>query len=134
MWEELQDLLPEGWIVENDAVLICPHGHSIEYDGRCPEGCVSPLIGMGMIQMTYNGWTNWKTWNTYNWLTSDEATYRYVTNMDSWMLKQYIDEEVYETMRHRYQECVRMLNGLERTLEKKLPVSQRQWSTPNPEP
>ena len=49
--------------------------------------------------MTYNGWTNWKTWNTYNWLTSDEATYRYVTNMDSWMLKQYIEKESH---RRRY--------------------------------
>ncbi len=32
-----------------DACLICPHGHLIEQDGRCPEGCVSPLLTMGLI-------------------------------------------------------------------------------------
>ena len=29
--------------------------------------------------------------------------------------------------RERYQECIRMLNGLEKTLERKLPVSDRRW-------
>jgi hypothetical protein len=37
------------WEVENDAVLICPCGNRVEYDGRCPAGCVSPLLEMGMI-------------------------------------------------------------------------------------
>jgi four helix bundle protein len=34
-----------------------------------------------------------------------------------------------ETMRSiaRYQECIRMLNGMERTLEKQLPESDRRW-------
>jgi hypothetical protein len=29
--------------------VICPCGNEIELDGRCPEGCVSPLRSMGMI-------------------------------------------------------------------------------------
>lgn len=28
---------------------ICRHGDEIEMDGECPQGCVSPLIEMGMI-------------------------------------------------------------------------------------
>lgn len=48
-------------------------------------------------------------------------------------LKKYIDDEVYNVFRHRYKECVRMLNGLERTLEKHLPERERRWPT-NPEP
>jgi len=31
------------------SVLICPHGHRIEQDGKCPDGCISPLREMGMI-------------------------------------------------------------------------------------
>jgi four helix bundle protein len=42
-------------------------------------------------------------------------------------LKKYIDDEVYNAFRHRYKECVRMLNGLERTLEKHLPERERRW-------
>jgi four helix bundle protein len=42
-------------------------------------------------------------------------------------LKGYITREEYERLRERYLECVRMLNGLERTLEKQLPESQRRW-------
>lgn len=52
----MEDLLAElleaefpDWEVLNDAVLICPCGNEIEYDGHCPEGCVSPLLAMGMI-------------------------------------------------------------------------------------
>lgn len=52
--EMLEELLPEDW--EHDAdmygmsfTLTCPHGHQIEQDGECPEGCVSPLREMGMI-------------------------------------------------------------------------------------
>src|SRR4029079_12801125 len=41
--------------------------------------------------------------------------------------KNYITPEVYEGYRDRYQECVRMLNGLERTLEKQLPPDDRRW-------
>lgn len=44
--EILSSLLPPGWDHDGfgfDACLICPHGHTIEMDGQCPEGCVSPL-------------------------------------------------------------------------------------------
>jgi hypothetical protein len=46
--EVIEDLLPEGWSVHDpemgiDCLLECSHGHVIEQDGRCPEGCVSPL-------------------------------------------------------------------------------------------
>ncbi len=37
------------WEVIDDCVIVCPHGHSIEYDGRCPEGCVSPFRELGLI-------------------------------------------------------------------------------------
>ena len=36
--------------------------------------------------------------------------------------------QTYEEYRVRYQECIRMLNGMERTLEKQLPESDRRWS------
>lgn len=42
-------------------------------------------------------------------------------------LKKYVPKETFWTFRSRYQECVRMLNGLERTLEQKLPASERRW-------
>jgi four helix bundle protein len=42
-------------------------------------------------------------------------------------LKRYLSEETYERCRERYLECVRMLNGLEKTLERKLPESDRRW-------
>ncbi len=43
------------------------------------------------------------------------------------MLKKYISQETLRQYRDRHQECVRMLNGLEKTLEKKIPVSDRHW-------
>ncbi|MBI2194506.1 MAG: four helix bundle protein [Planctomycetes bacterium] len=43
-------------------------------------------------------------------------------------LKGYIDEETYRKYREGYKECIRMLNGLERTLERKLPEGDRRWS------
>ena len=51
-------------------------------------------------------------------------------------MKGYIQDDVFKTFRDRYVECVRMLNGLERTLEKQLPPEVRHWpSTPSsPEP
>jgi len=57
-------------------------------------------------------------------------------------LKQYIDDQTYESYRERYQECIRMLNGMEKTLEKQLPPKDRHWPnesateprTLNPEP
>ena len=48
----IEDILPEGWETDGfglDSLLICPHGNAIEQDGRCPEGCVSPLVEMGLI-------------------------------------------------------------------------------------
>jgi len=42
-------------------------------------------------------------------------------------LKNYISKEAYETLRGRYQECIRMLNGLERTLERQLDDASRRW-------
>ena len=49
--------------------------------------------------------------------------------------KGYLTEAKYEEFRSRYQECIRMLNGLERTLEKHLPESDRRWpDRPSPTP
>lgn len=47
----IEELLPEGWEVHDpemglDCLLECPHGNVIEQDGKCPEGCVSPLLGL----------------------------------------------------------------------------------------
>jgi len=42
-------------------------------------------------------------------------------------LKGYISEEVYLEFRGRYKECSRMLNGLEKTLEQKIPEREQRW-------
>jgi four helix bundle protein len=42
-------------------------------------------------------------------------------------LKGYIPEKVYLEFRDRYRECIRMLNGLEKTLERKIPERERRW-------
>lgn len=42
-------------------------------------------------------------------------------------LKGYIAEKTYMEFRNRYKECIRMLNGLEKTLEHKIPASDRRW-------
>jgi len=42
-------------------------------------------------------------------------------------LKGYEERVTYEQYRSRYQECIRMLNGIERTLEKHLPERDRRW-------
>jgi four helix bundle protein len=49
------------------------------------------------------------------------------------MRKGYHSNESYEHYRERYHECVRMLNGLERTLERQLPPSERRFPS-DPEP
>lgn len=57
-------------------------------------------------------------------------------------LKGYVTLRVYDSFRNRYLECVRMLNGLERALERLLPPDARRWPEPptlnprtvNPEP
>jgi four helix bundle protein len=54
--------------------------------------------------------------------------------------KGYLKKEVFDSYRQRYEECVRMLNGLERTLERQLDESLRRFpiegsaSTLNPQP
>jgi four helix bundle protein len=42
-------------------------------------------------------------------------------------LKGHETQETYEAYRNRYKECIRMLNGMERTLEQQLPESDRRW-------
>jgi four helix bundle protein len=42
-------------------------------------------------------------------------------------LKGYITDKVYLEFRGRYRECIRMLNGLEKTLERKIPDQERRW-------
>jgi len=42
-------------------------------------------------------------------------------------LKGYITEKMYVEFRRRYKECIRMLNGLEKTLERKIPERERRW-------
>ena len=47
-------------------------------------------------------------------------------------LKKYIDQRTFERYRGRYKECVRMLNGLERTLESQLDEAQRRFPKREP--
>ena len=42
-------------------------------------------------------------------------------------LKNYLTEEDYQSIRERYKECIRMLNGLEKSLEQHLPEKDRRW-------
>jgi len=56
-------------------------------------------------------------------------------------LKRYLSDQVYDKYRSRYMECIRMLNGMERTLERQLDAGSRHWpmpsegpSSPDPEP
>jgi four helix bundle protein len=42
-------------------------------------------------------------------------------------LKNYITKEVYQEFRDRYKRCIRMFNGLGKTLEQKLPGKERRW-------
>ena len=48
------------------------------------------------------------------------------------LLKKYLSQNTFQQYRERYQECVRMLNGLEKTLERKLPASDRRWHVTEP--
>jgi hypothetical protein len=41
--------------------------------------------------------------------------------------KGYINFDLFDSFRERYKECIRMLNGLEKTLERKLPEAERRW-------
>ena len=47
--------------------------------------------------------------------------------------KGYLDEETYLSFKKRYKECIRMLNGLEKTLELKLPPKDRRWQIDEPD-
>ena len=57
MSSEMDDFFYElirnaGWDTDGfgtESILICPHGHRVEQDGECPEGCRSPLLEMGLI-------------------------------------------------------------------------------------
>jgi four helix bundle protein len=57
-------------------------------------------------------------------------------------LKGYLSEKRYTEFRDRYKECIRMLNGLEKSLERHLPERERHWQVAegsaaygeNPEP
>jgi len=42
-------------------------------------------------------------------------------------LKGYITGKEYLTFRDQYKKCIRMLNGLEKTLEQKIPERERRW-------
>ena len=46
--------------------------------------------------------------------------------------KAYIDHDIFESYRARYQECVRMLNGLERKLELQLDTAARRFPAVEP--
>lgn len=52
-FEELLAEIAPDWETDGfgiDSILICPeHGERVEQDGVCPEGCVSPLRGLGLI-------------------------------------------------------------------------------------
>lgn len=47
-------------------------------------------------------------------------------------LKGYLPSETFAAYKERYKECVRMLNGLEKTLETKRPAPQRRWFVAEP--
>ena len=48
------------------------------------------------------------------------------------LLKTYISPATFQVFRERYKECVKMLNGLEKTLEQKLPPEDRRWQVSEP--
>lgn len=54
--QKMAGLLPAGWRWEGlglsgpeDGFLVCPHGEEIALDGRCAQGCVSPLVEQGLV-------------------------------------------------------------------------------------
>lgn len=44
-------------------------------------------------------------------------------------MKGHLDRETFEDYRQKYKQCIRMLNGLEKKLEEKLPQQDQRWST-----
>lgn len=50
-------------------------------------------------------------------------------------LKNYMTEQDYQSVRARYKECIRMLHGLEKSMERHLPEKERHWEiAESPEP
>jgi hypothetical protein len=49
-------------------------------------------------------------------------------------LKGYVLTPQFETFRCDYEDCIRMLNGLEKKLERHLPPSERRWPELHPDP
>ncbi len=49
MAREILDDAGSDWEVEDESVLICPCGDTIEWDGACPECGPSPLRTLGLI-------------------------------------------------------------------------------------
>lgn len=47
--------------------------------------------------------------------------------------KRYLGEAAYRDFREKYKSCIRMLNGLEKTLERKLPAKERRWDVEEPQ-
>jgi four helix bundle protein len=45
------------------------------------------------------------------------------------LLKKYLPQDKYLSLKSRYKECIRMLNGLEKTLEQKISMKDRVWKT-----
>ena len=43
-------------------------------------------------------------------------------------LKKYVPNDLYAAYRARYKQCIRMLNGLEKSLERHLPEKERRWA------
>jgi four helix bundle protein len=47
--------------------------------------------------------------------------------------KKYLTRESFDVLRERYEECVRMLNGLEKSFERGLAPTERKWRDERPE-
>lgn len=47
--EIVREIGGDDWQVLDSTRLMCPHGRVLEWDGECPDGCVSPLREAGMI-------------------------------------------------------------------------------------
>ena len=59
--------------------------------------------------------------------TVDIGTASGMTASDGTLTFSDITEGLYQEYRGRYKECIRMLNGLEKTLERKVPERERRW-------
>jgi len=56
--------------------------------------------------------------------TAETMHHLYIARM-----KGYLDDDTYTKFRTSYKECIRMLNGLDKKLELKLPSSDHRWNT-----